>query len=77
MLSGPVIGQQEVLVFAGEAELEVTQRPPRAEERPASHQQRHQVGGDQAAFVLGVQERLQETAFTSEGGDATSPATNA
>lgn len=59
-LSGPVVGEQEVLVFAGEAEFEVPERAAGGVERPDAHQEQDDVGGDQAGDVFGVLEGLQE-----------------
>lgn len=59
-LSGPVVGKQEVLVFAGEAEFEVPERTTSSVERPDTHQEQDDVGGNQADNVLGVLEGLHE-----------------
>lgn len=59
-LSGPVVGEQEVLVFAGEAEFEVPERTAGGVKRPDPHQEQDDVGGNQAADVLGVLEGLHE-----------------
>lgn len=60
LLSGPVVGQQEVLVFAGKAEFKVPERSPGAEERPETHEEHDDIGGNQAAHVLRVLECLGE-----------------
>lgn len=65
-LSGPVVGQQEVLVLAGEAELEVPERSASGVEGPDAHEEQDDVGGHQAGHVLGVLERLQEEARNGE-----------
>lgn len=59
-LSGPVVGKQEVLVFAGEAEFEVPERTAGSVERPDAHQEQDDVGGNQAGNILGVLEGLHE-----------------
>ncbi len=59
-LSGPVVGQQEVFVFAGEAELEVPERPAGRVKRPDAHQEQDDVGGNEAGDILGVLECLEE-----------------
>lgn len=59
-LSGPVVGEKEVLVFAGETEFEVPERTTGSIERPDAHQEQDDVGGNQAGDVLGVLEGLHE-----------------
>lgn len=59
-LSGPVVGKQEVLVFAGEAEFEVPERTAGTVKSPHAHQEQDDVGGNQAADVLRVLEGLHE-----------------
>lgn len=53
-----MIGQQEVLVGAGEAEFEVSERTSGAIKGPDSHQEQHDVRGHEAGHVLRVLERL-------------------
>lgn len=55
-LSGPVVGEQEVFVFAGEAEFEVPERTAGGVKGPDAHQEQDDVGGNQAGHVLGVLE---------------------
>lgn len=57
-LSGPVVGQQEVLVLAGDAEFDVPQRTAGSVEGPHPHQEEDDVGGNQAGHVLWVLEGL-------------------
>lgn len=54
-----MVGQQEVLVFAGEAEFEVPQGAARGVKRPNAHEEHDDVGGNQAGDVLRVLEGLQ------------------
>lgn len=56
-LSGPVVSQQEVLVFAGEAEFEVPERATCGVKCPDAHYEQDDVGGNQAADVIWVLER--------------------
>jgi len=58
-LSGPVVGEQEVLIFASEAELEVPERAAGRVKRPDAHQEQDDVGGNKAGDVLWVLEGLQ------------------
>lgn len=60
-LSGPVVGQQEVLVLAGDAEFEVPQRAAGGVEGPHPHQEEDDVGGNQAGHVPWVLEGLRGT----------------
>lgn len=57
-LSRPVVGQQEVLVLAGDAEFKVPQRTAGSVEGPHSHQEEDDVGRNQAGHVLWVLEGL-------------------
>lgn len=59
-LSGPVVGEQKVLVFAGEAEFEVPERTAGSVERPDAHHEQDDVGGNQAGNVTRVLESLHE-----------------
>lgn len=59
-LSGPVVGEQEVSVFADETEFEVPERAAGTAECPDAHQEQQDVGGNQSGDVLGVLEGLLE-----------------
>lgn len=55
-LSGPVVGKQEVLVFAGQAEFEVPEGAAGRVKGPDAHQEQDDISGDEAGDVLGVLE---------------------
>lgn len=57
-LSRPVIGQQEVFIFTGEAEFEVPQRSSSTQVRPGRHDRQYDVGRDQTALIVWVHKCL-------------------
>lgn len=60
MLSGPVVSEQKVLVFAGEAELEVSEGSASGVKGPDAHEEQYDVGGNQTGNVAGVLEGLKK-----------------
>lgn len=60
VLSGPVVGEQKVLVFASEAEFEVPEWTTGSVERPDAHQEQDDVGGNQAGNITRILEGLQK-----------------
>lgn len=57
-LSWPVIGQQEVFIFTGEAEFEVPQGSSSTQVRPGRHDRQYDVGRDQTALIVWVHKWL-------------------
>lgn len=57
-LSWPVIGQQEVFIFTGEAEFEVPQRSSSTQVRPGRHDRQYDVGRDQTALIVWIHKCL-------------------
>lgn len=53
-LSWPMIGQQEVFIFTGEAEFEVPQRSSSTQVRPDRHDRQYDVGRDQTALIVWI-----------------------
>ena len=61
-----MVGKQEVLVFAGEAEFEVPEGSAGSVKSPDAHQEQVDVGGNQAGDVLWVLECLQKTTHKNQ-----------
>lgn len=57
-LSLPMIGQQEVFIFTGEAEFQVPQRSSSTQVRPGRHDRQYDVGRDQTAWIVWIHKCL-------------------